>query len=127
MGRSRDLDSALAEASLFALSSRFEGFGMVIVEAMARGLPVVSFDCPRGPSDIITDGVDGLLVPPEDVDGLAAGLLALIEDPDRRRRAAAAALATARAYDVAAVAPRLADLLAALHVSHPTTARLPQP
>jgi glycosyltransferase involved in cell wall biosynthesis len=127
MGRSRDLGAALAEGSIFALSSRFEGFGVVIVEAMSRGLPVVSFDCPRGPSDIITDGVDGLLVPAEDVGGMAAGLLTLIEDPARRRRAAAAALATARTYAVEAVGPRIERLLDDLQGGAPAIARLPQP
>jgi glycosyltransferase involved in cell wall biosynthesis len=103
MGATPQLGSALAEGSLFVLSSRFEGFGMVLVEAMSKGLPVVSFDCPRGPSEIVTDGVDGLLVPAGDVHALAAAMLRVIGDEAFRRRAGAAALQAAQRYDLAAI------------------------
>ncbi len=112
MGRSDRLGEAMAEGSIFALSSRWEGFGMVILEAMARGLPVVSFDCPHGPRDIITAGRDGVLVPPEDADALASALAALIEDPARRRELGEAGRARARDFDIAAVGPRVERLLA---------------
>jgi len=114
MGRTRRLGHALAEASLFVLSSRFEGFGMVLVEAMSHGVPVVSFDCPRGPSEIVTHGVDGLLVPEGDVAGLGAALLELVENPARRHRYGEAALEAAQRFAVGPVAERWEALLARL-------------
>ena len=99
---------------MFALSSRFEGFGMVVIEAMSRGLAVVSFDCPRGPGEIITDERDGLLVPPGDVGALAAALDRVMSDEALRARLGAAARHTAEAYRPEAIARRWEALLADL-------------
>lgn len=80
-----DLSNKLIESSIFAFSSRFEGFGMVITEAMACGIPPVAFSCPCGPRDIITDSVDGLLIPPNDIETLADKINYLIENENIRK------------------------------------------
>ena len=83
---SDDMVGHYEAASIFVCSSRFEGFGLVLVEAKSFGLPVVSFDCDCGPSAIVRDGIDGVLVPKEDVVCLARSLRSLMEDDQRRQK-----------------------------------------
>lgn len=109
-GPVEDVVKTYTDSSVFVLSSRFEGFGLVLVEAMACGLPVVSFDCPAGPDEIITDGVDGLLVPSGDVHSLAGKLMTLMSDEDLRKRLGQQARQSARRYEMAAIATQWKDL-----------------
>lgn len=111
MGTASPIEPEMAKASLLAVSSSMESFGMTIVEAMRVGLPVVSTDCPLGPGEIISDGVDGLLVPPRDVDALAAGILRLINDDELRHRMGEAALEKGARYDPARIADACEALL----------------
>jgi glycosyltransferase involved in cell wall biosynthesis len=81
----KDIKSKYLGSSILVLPSRSEGFGMVIIEAMACGVPCVSFDCPSGPRDIIIDGVDGFLIPPLNVNLLAEKITFLIENDAIRK------------------------------------------
>ncbi|MBD8346832.1 glycosyltransferase family 4 protein [Dysgonomonas sp. HGC4] len=72
------------KSSVYVMSSIYEGFGLVLTEAMACGLPCISFDCPSGPSEIIKDGEDGFLVETENIEGLAQKIILLIENEDLR-------------------------------------------
>lgn len=81
-----DIEKYYARAAFCALPSRYEGFGMTLVEAMSFMLPTVSYDCPAGPGEIITDGQDGFLVPPGDVERFAQKMELLMKDDRLRRR-----------------------------------------
>lgn len=95
----------MARADVFALTSRWEGFGNVLAEALAVGTPVVSTDCPSGPREILREGRYGTLVPVGDAARLAMALLHLLRDPPPRRHS----LEAARPYEVSrAVAAYLA-------------------
>lgn len=113
-GLTRDLEGELAKASIFVLSSRREGLPMVLLEAMSAGLPAVSFDCPTGPAEVVEDGVNGVLVPAEDVAGLAAGMSRLIADSAERERMGAAARVTGARYEMPVIAAEWEELLAEL-------------
>jgi glycosyltransferase involved in cell wall biosynthesis len=111
IGRTREMGREMTRASIYVLSSRFEGFPLVLLEAMSVGLAVVSFDCPTGPAEIIQDHHNGLLVPAGDVDALAVALLELMADEPLRRDLGAAAAETARAFTMDAIGPRWDALL----------------
>jgi glycosyltransferase involved in cell wall biosynthesis len=116
----------LTRASIFAMSSRKEGFPMVLLEAMSVGLPVVAYDCPTGPSDIVSEDVDGYVVPDGRTRLMAEALGRLMEDDDRRRRFGEGALEKVKRYDLAAIAGRWEELfgeLAAAKRSAPTAPR----
>lgn len=84
MPATEDIASEYGKSSIFVMSSRYEGFGLVLTEAMSCGLPCVSFDCPYGPSDIINDGIDGFLARNGDINDLSNKLEALMRNESLR-------------------------------------------
>ena len=97
-GYTCDVEKEYTNSSIFVCSSRFEGFGMVIVEAMACGLPVVSFDCPWGPRSIINDHEYGILVEKDNPTALAQGILSLVNDAALRKTLSGAAKRNVQSY-----------------------------
>lgn len=82
----KDIQDKLSNASIHVLSSRYEGFGMVIIEAMACGLPSISYDCNYGPSDIIEHNINGILVEEGAIDKLGMAMISLIQNEAVRKR-----------------------------------------
>ncbi len=109
-GRTNDVEKEYCRSSLYVLSSRFEGFGLVLLEAMSCGLPVVAFDCPWGPRSIIHNGEDGQLVPNGDVDKMAKAVINLIKNEDKRKQMSAAAIKTSELYRIDDIASRWKQL-----------------
>lgn len=105
-GSTPDIKKEYLNSSLFVFSSRFEGFGMVLIEAMACGLPVVSFDCPCGPKDIVRHDEDGILVPSGDTDSLADAMHRLMSDDGLRKDMASKAIINVRRFQLDEIAQR---------------------
>jgi glycosyltransferase involved in cell wall biosynthesis len=100
LGNTQNVYGEMLHSSLLTLSSRFEGLPMVLIEAISCGLPVVSYACPCGPKDIITDGEDGFLVPVGDERLLADRICKLIENENLRRKMGAAGQEKSRQYSI---------------------------
>lgn len=103
-GRTDDVPAVMRDASFYILSSRFEGFGMVIAEAMCQGLPVVSFDCPTGPSDIVITNKNGILVKNQDKNALAEAICYMIEHEEERKLMGRNAVETAKKFSGRSIA-----------------------
>ena len=97
-------------SSIFVLSSRYEGFGLVLVEAMSCGVPCISFDCPNGPAELITHGEDGLLVPLGDIEKLAESIEWMITHEEERLRMSNNARQKAKQYTAEVIMPQWVEL-----------------
>ena len=113
-GRSSKIQDEFLNSSLSVCSSKFEGFGLVITEAMACGLPVVSFDCPWGPRAIISDGEDGMLVENGNVDKLAEALVLMIQNPKQRKAMADKAIENVQRFSIDQIAGQWKSLFESL-------------
>ena len=109
-GPTDDIKQEYLNSSLFVFSSRFEGFGMALIEAMACGLPVISFDCPCGPKDIVRHQEDGLLVPSGDVAELSDAIHQLLSDDALRHVMAKKAIVNVRRFELSEIAERWKNL-----------------
>ena len=113
----KEIFKCYLESSIFLLTSLYEPFGLVLPEAMSCGLPIVAFDCPYGPVDIITDGQDGFLIKNRDVNAFADKVCRLIESPELRKKMGQAGIRSAQRFDASCIMPMWKDLFGHLAAS----------
>lgn len=106
LGATEDVEPFYRAGSLFVLPSRFEGFPNALLEAMAAGMPVIATDCLSGPREIIRDGVDGILVDPDDIENLSSAMERLMSDDVLSARLAEQARRVNEQFSLEAIANR---------------------
>lgn len=113
VGNTNDIGQYYRQAEIFCLSSRFEGFGMVLIEALAFGLPIVSFDCDAGPAEVLED-TGSILVPVNDVSNLALSLIELMNNEDQRKNISVKSKEKAEVYQPKNIISQWVDLIESL-------------
>lgn len=96
----KNIEDKYKTSSIYLMTSRFEGFGMVLIEAMSFGVPCVSFDCPHGPSDIISNNIDGFIIENGNINEFANKLMFLIENENKRLEFGTKALSNVKRFDI---------------------------
>lgn len=110
VGATHNISEYYREAEIFCLSSRFEGFGMVLIEALSFGLPIVSFNCEVGPSEVLENS-GATLVPEQDIDLLAISLIELMQNKEKRNKMSWQSIEKAKDYQLENVMSKWVDLL----------------
>jgi len=110
----KDIQNKYLDASIMLLPSRSEGFGMVLIEAMACGVPCISFDCPSGPGDIISNGEDGFLIEDQNAGSFKQAVAKLMTDDGLRKEMGAKAKINAQRYAVQPIVQRWDELFRSL-------------
>lgn len=110
----KSIEQVYQETAVYVMSSRYEGFGMVLTEAMSSGLPCVSFDCPCGPADVINHNVDGFLVEDGNVRSLAQHLNILMSKPTLRKEMGAKAQENVKRFSIEIIAEQWDQLFRSL-------------
>ena len=123
MGHSSRLHDEMRRASIFVMPSRFEGFPMILLEAMSCGLPPVVYDFRNGARELVTDGVNGRLLPERDADGMARALSELMADEELRRTLAQRAAAAVDDYRLDTIVARWEEIFAELVEARPDRPR----
>jgi len=113
-GPTLSIEKAYSNASIYLMTSRHEGFGMVLIEAMACGLPCIAFDCPTGPAELITNNSNGYLVKPFDLDVYTEKVITLIENHELRLKLGNNAQKSVEKYKLATVMEQWHQLFSSL-------------